>query len=61
MERLDFDHYLVEYWFDGEGKDYRWALEASTHSLEEAREVYARLRAEKRRARIVKVIDMGWE
>jgi len=56
MERLDVEHYLVEFWDED-----RWALDTSTGNLEEARAAYKKLRALKRRARLTKVLEMGWE
>lgn len=54
---LNFEHYLVEYWHEGEGTDWRWSLEHCTSSLEEARNALKSLAEQGKKARLTRVLE----
>jgi hypothetical protein len=57
MALLNFEHYLVEYWHEGKGTDWRWSLEHCTNSLDEARSVLRRLAEHGKKARLTRVLE----
>ena len=58
--RLDFEHYLVEYWDDSDGFTlWGWKLDTFTKSLPEAREALRRVVHGGKKARLVRVLEMA--